>query len=172
MRPEILSISPWVYLFHEANLADRDEKLSGKELEHRMRTWPLCYPCVTCQKNYAATVKKYSHLIKECAMNRTSIDWYRFVRREINPKAAEVRLTNIPWHSYVYLCAILFTYEPRVNSAYCRRVKRFLQEWNEQFANHTTWENFRDLWDVLDRIYPKQAKYRSFLYEFFQHAVR
>lgn len=105
-----------------------------------------------------------------------AVEWFRFIRSEISRTDKEahadsvVQLKQVKAHSYKYVAAILFSYEPHVNLDYCKRVKQFLQEWRPDFflpEAAVDWSSYEALWDILDRIYPGQSRRRKSLYRSF-----
>lgn len=164
MKPDKIGISAWVFLFFEADAGNLDD------LGRRIR-WGTVYPCPKCQEHYLQLVAENLDTLKKL----DATEWFRFMRSEISRTDKEahpdtpVRLTNIREHSYKYVAAILFSYEPKVNLDYCRRVKSFLKEWQpEAFGGDSVdWSSYEALWDVLDRVYPGQRRRRKRLYRYF-----
>ncbi len=164
MKAEKAGLQAWVFL-----LSQKWNNLSSEEIERRLKTWGLVFICSTCQKNYRKTVRKHLLFLQECARKKDPEAWFLFVRHEINPNASKVYQKYVSKHSYHYLAAVCYMYEPKVNPAYCKRVQRFLKDWKPQVFDqpNQTWDDFETLWDQLDAIYPRQKYRRQALYEYF-----
>lgn len=176
MKAELIGLSGWVFYLSEARRLDA-LKWSPSVEKKRMRmmeTWGQVFPCPMCQQHYQSIVNKYKYTkIPRYAKEGKTMNWFLFVRHEINRKAPEPYLKHVRYHTYRYISAILYSYEPKINPAYCRRVRRFLQEWKPRYFSivpRATWKSCEALWSILDTIFPREAaRFRHALEVEFSH---
>lgn len=178
MKPEKIGLSGWVFYLTQARKLDKQQGIIAEKRRMRMmETWGQVFPCPMCQRHYASLVDRYKHTkIPKLAQQQKSYDWFLFVRHEINRNAPAVRLQRIRYHSYRYLSAICHSYEPKINPAYCKRVKRFFAEWKPAIFCHlsrSVWNSHEALWNVLDQVFPREAQqYRQVFQNEFESLSR
>lgn len=174
MIPEKVGISAWVFLMSEAKKWDRDPTLTADQLLDRLIKWPLVYPCPTCQGHYYELVMKHFDRLQDAAKEKKTYEWFVWAREEIARTDKNAHGGAVKWNknvdrlTYHYIAAILFSYEPRVNLEYCRRVRVFLLEWRPQAFQNANWADYEALWDILDDLYPRQKSRRQQLVTYFQ----